>query len=180
MDALTFDLTSMFTGEDFPTDTFPVFVNERIAFELSRLEEKILQDPENEALEAERVRLLDEARGAMFEVTLQGVPRDQYLAVVEDIAERFPSELTGLGRLKPNRDRDEALESAVWSLYIKSIRDPHGAVGEGITEEEATLMRRNLPGPAVSDIATRISNLSQSVQKGYEGLAQEIDFLSQR
>jgi len=180
MDALTFDLTSMFTGADFPTEEFPIFVNERIAYEIAAVDAKIAADPDNESLEEKRAEILKEAEKFCFRIRITGVPKDQYIAVGEEIQERFPSEFNSFGRLKPNKDREEALESSLWALYITSITAPDGSVGEGITPEEATEMRRRLPSAATDKIASKISEMAALTRKGFEGLAQEIDFLSQR
>ena len=180
MDAKTFDLSEMLSGINYPTVDVPVFLNEDLAFRIADLDERIAKHPEDEALETERESLVEEAKKFLYVVHLKGISRDTYLTALEQVTSEHKPETDSLGRLKPNPEGDAALERKLWALYIESVTDPSGRTVDGVSEEEAHGLIRNLPYTAVEAIGQGISDLSLKTRKGFEDLALETDFLSQR
>lgn len=179
MDASTFDLTDIFTGNSFPKEDVTVVVNEALTYELGKIEKEIQKDPENASLERKRKALVKKAKDATFTFHLTGVPRQDILAALDAVEEEYPSKET-FGRKIPHPKADDAYAVKSWAMHIESIENGSGGVVSPITEEQAAELRGSLPTAVVLKVETAINDLAATAREGFEALALETDFLSKR
>lgn len=180
MDPETFDLSDMFTGVDFPTEEVPVFLNERVAYDLSKVEEEIAKSPDDEKLEKKRKALVKEASKSCFTFHLEGIPSSNLQNALDEIEKIRPQEFTTFGRPKPDPERNEMTLDAIWVLFIKKIVSPDGKVATVETTEDARSLRKGVPFEVSEKVTAAINELRERVAKGFESLAMETDFLSKR
>lgn len=176
----TFDLSAALAGRTFPEITVPVFLDEALQLDLSRLDKKIATatSAEVEELEKERESLLAVFREFALLVKVKGAPKHLRKATLDKINEEFPPKRDALGRLEANSAADEALATALWSLHVVQITGPNGSV---LIPSEADIInfRNNAPDAASFAIESAIQELSTGSKAGYEAAVQDLDFLSQ-
>lgn len=180
MDANTFDITDLFSGNSLPSEEIAVYVDEQANYELAKAEKEAAKDPQNSELEARREEALERARAARFVVRLSAVPRHDIVNIVRDVDESHPEEVNAFGRAKPNPERQEALSDSLWALHLKEIESPSGAKITEFSPEDVRSLRTDTPHPVAEAIDKAIGDLSDLSKKGYETAAMETDFLSKR
>lgn len=179
-DVKTFDLAAALAGRTYPEIIVPVFLDEAMQFELSRLDKALSTATTEEAvkLEKERSELLSAFKEFALKVKVKGAPRHLRKATLDKVLADFPTERDALGRVKPNPEGDEAFATATWLLHVVEIAAPDGSVLIP-TEEDIINFRNNAPDAAIFAVETAISELTSGSKSGYEAAVQDLDFLSQ-
>lgn len=177
----TFDLAGALSGRTFPEITVPVFLDEAMQFDLSRLDKEIARTVEPEkvaALEKERSELLTTFKEFALKVLVKGAPRHLRKATVEKITKDFPAKKDAFGRIEADPAADDAFATATWLLHVQRIDAPDGSVLIP-TEEDIINFRNNAPDASITAVELAISELTSGAKAGYESAVQDLDFLSQ-
>lgn len=176
----TFDLAAALAGRTFPEITVPVFLDEAMQFELSRLDKAISTATTEEAvkLEKERKELLTTFKEFALKVKVKGAPRHLRKATLDKVLADFPTDRDAFGRVKPNPEGDEAFATATWLLHVVEITAPDGSVLNP-SEEDIINFRNNAPDAAIFAVESAIGELTSGSKAGYEAAVQDLDFLSQ-
>lgn len=183
LDPKTFDLIGVLSGRDYPELEVPVYFNERLGFEIHRVQKKIAEAEVRgdskalEALDAELNGLVKQAESEKFVVTLQGIPEKVYRSIIEKVNEDFPNETDILGREKSNPKGDAAFTRNLWQAYIRTVTSPDGSQNH-VGEAEVDALIANAPAVTQEAITKGISELRTGSKAGFEYAAKEVDFLS--
>ena len=179
LDHKTFDLAAALSGRTFPEDTFPVWFDEKSAYELVKANREIdqavaLGDEEAEAkahrdAQAAKDRL-DESK---YLFTLRGISSGLKRSLVKIVSDKH--------NLKPG---DQLTDDAYLELranqiaaYVVEIVSPSG-VSFRLTPEEARVLLDEAPDYAIDQVDVSISKLSSGAKAGFELAAMDVDFLS--
>lgn len=176
----TFDLAAALAGRTFPEIIVPVFLDEALQFELSRLDKAISNATAEEvgALEEKRSEHLAVFKEFALKVLVKGAPRHLRKATVEKITQDFPAKKDAFGRIEADPAADDAFATATWLLHVQRIDAPDGSVLIP-TEEDIINFRNNAPDASITAVELAISELTSGAKAGYESAIQDLDFLSQ-
>ena len=179
LDHKTFDLAAALSGRTFPEDTFPVWFDEKSAYELVKANREIdqavaLGDEEAEAkahrdAQAAKDRL-DESK---YLFTLRGISSGLKRSIVKIVSDKHG--------LKPG---DELTDDAYLELranqiaaYIVEVKSPSGESFR-MTPEEARILLDEAPDYIIDQVDASITKLSSGAAAGFELAAMDVDFLS--
>ena len=179
----TFDLIGVLSGRDYPELEVPVYFNEKLGFEIHRIQKKIREaelraDSEAiKALDAEKDALVKSAVSEKYVVTLQGIPEEVYRSILSKVEEEFPNETDFVGNVKPNPKGDSLFTRKLWEAYLREVTAPDGTKNF-VGEKEVDALIAKAPAAAQEAITGGISELRTGAKAGFEYAAKEVDFLS--
>lgn len=184
VDAKTFDLAAVFSGNAFPKDTVDVYLNEEIAYRIHGIN-KELGKPDTLSDEGKVKKLQDDlkalakkAEESHYVIHLTGVSRQDRKGALAEALEKYPAETDAFGRTKQDAKANEFLSNLVWKLHVEKIVNPEGAELEP-SLEDIIIFRDNAPDSVIDAVEAGIAELSEGVKSGFETIVQEHDFLSQ-
>lgn len=192
LDHNTFDLLDAISGRSYPEHEVRVSFDEKKAFDLYQTDNRIkilsvmvhLSDEEKAELERlrdeVRPQLISDLKSSTYTFKLRGVSRDARDEVVELADKEYPKERDARGRVVPDKNRAEYIENQYWLLHIVSITNPQGKTNADLDSETVQLFRDQAPVFAVEAVAAGIRELIEGSKAGFESLAQDTDFLSER
>lgn len=181
-----FNIVDAVKGRAYPKDSVDVFIDEKIAFEVSVMNEMIenisnqmdkttpnkkqldeLMKQRDEILDS-RDKLIAEMGGNKYVFHLTGVSEGYRQDMYEKAIEKFPikyeknrNPLTGAVEKEEleNPERDRYFTALLWQAYISKVVAPDGSEQDGITYEDAIELRRSLPLAAISTITEAIEKM---------------------
>lgn len=198
-DHKTTDLGAIFSGQEYPKKTFPVYLNHNVGYLLHQANVAVAEAersltlaqnseevsdlaPFTKAVEEARAGY-DEALAAVKEheytVTIQAQPR----AVRKDLWDKANAthkpETNVLGNEKVNPKANEQFTDASWALTIIDFVAPDGETRVKFeTEHDSAYFRGNAPDVAINTIRDQIDALYDEETAGFEAAVKDIDFLS--
>lgn len=185
----SFSFLDVLQGREYPTESVEIFVNERAAYELAALEKKLalIKDGEDANEIQEKIDALREkAASSRFIVHLEGIPVDQYDAVVDLAAAEYPYEYTesrnpltfAIERTVIDSPmREQFFRTHLWAKYITSVESPTGATDNNITPDWVGYFIAKAPVIAQLRVARAIEKLRMT-SDWMEGLLTEDFFPS--
>lgn len=181
----TLDLATVFTGQAFPKEVVPVYMNEVAGYTVYKLTRESVQavmskdEDEKDRIASELKVAAEKAEPSRLLVHLTGASRQARKAAMDEALEKFPAETDMLGREKSNPEANEFYANLVWKLHVEKIEAADGSSVEP-SMEDIVMFRNNAPDHAIEAIESGIRELTDGVKGGFETLIQEHDFLSQR
>jgi hypothetical protein len=181
-----FSLIERLQNRNLPEEDVDVYLDERLGWDLIRLEEKhadAKKDAEARALEAKIEKVRKQLQESRYVFTLRGMSSERYDEIIDEVTEQYPFEyeenvnpLTGQ-RTKveiPNEDRDQLFNTLFLAETIVKVQDPDGNVDESIDAAAVELIKRLAPLDAVR----RITNLATRMRMAVEWMdvIQDEDF----
>lgn len=177
-----FSIINVLKDRAYPSEEVTVYINEDVAYNASKLQEKIdaldgkfkISEQEKEKLKALRVKrtqFMRELESSKYVFSMQGISegkREELLTIATD---KFPVEydetknsLTGEVTKKEieNKDRDRLFTTLLWREHIKKITAPDGSVQEQISAEDVMALRNGLPIAGVGSLNEVIEKLRVS------------------
>lgn len=177
-EAKKFNLIAALSGRTHPEVEVPVFLDEALMFEFSKVSRAADEDPVNEDKQLARDKVMDLLKEFMLTVTLRGVDRHVLEAIEEEVLEEFPIKYNMIGEEIPNRHRAEAFASRWWNIYITKIETPDGSVL--IPEpEDIKAFRGQAPQAAIDAVEDGINALRNGPAQAYQRMVKDPAFLSQ-
>jgi hypothetical protein len=179
----TFDLGAVIAGQDYPTQVVSVYFDERAAYTISVLNEKVRElsvegGDEHEEAEKELQKLIEDLESRKYEFHLQGIPTRIRKSILDRVEAEMPQERNGLGMNTPNPARDELFVLYMFESYIAKIVDPDGAEIVRPSLETLKDFRDNAPKHALMVIEQGIADLETKTAFGFELTVKSVDFLS--
>lgn len=181
----TFSILAAVNERAYPKDEVNIFLDEEVAYDAARVKEKIREvDAEAKASDSEDVvlkrekeieRLNDELNSvtrkleeSRYVFHIRGISEGERERLYNESVEQFPIEyeqernpLTGemVKTELENAQRDRAFTNRLWAAYIEKIVSPDGAEQNGLTFEEVTQLRNQLPIAATAKINEAIETI---------------------
>lgn len=180
----TFSFLDRMTGRNYPTEEVVVFMDEAGAYKRNKLQRQIAEETyllKGDTAEKAKARgkkitimqnKLDEMTAEIAESRvvfhLEGIPTEQYDALIDDAAEQFPYEYVEsrnpltmkLEReVKENADRDVYFRSNLWAAFVRKISDASGAEDTTHTPEYMRAVMGAMPIVGVAHVQTAIEQL---------------------
>lgn len=179
----TFDLGAVIAGQDYPVEIVNVYFDERTAYTISVLNEKVRElsvdgGEEYENAEAELQKLIEELESRKYQFHLQGIPSRIRKNILDRVEAEIPEERNGLGMVTPNPEREELFVLYMFEAYISKIVDPDGAEIVKPSLETLKDFRENAPKHALMKIEQGIADLETKTVYGFELAVKSVDFLS--
>lgn len=181
-----FSLIERLQNRNLPEEDVDVYLDERLGWDLIRLEEKhadAKKDAEARALEAKIEKVRKQLQESRYVFTLRGMSSERYDEIIDEVTEQYPFDyeetvnpLTGQ-RTKveiPNEDRDQLFNTLFLAETIVKVQDPDGNVDESIDAAAVEFIKRLAPLDAVR----RITNLATRMRMAVEWMdvIQDEDF----
>lgn len=180
-----FKISDVLRDRSYPKTVVNIFVDEESSFIAADIDDVVKKmsrdmdkDPKNkellkeyEAKVAERDKIIEEMGGTLYIFHLTGISEGKRDDLYEKALERFPLEhevdrnpLTGevTRKEKENLKRDKYFTVLLWQEHITKIVAPDGSEQNGITFEEASELRRNLPLASIGKITEAIEKMRTS------------------
>lgn len=183
LDAKKLNIADVLSGRSYPTETAEVYMDEAVAYEISKVNAEIAiatkKGDDVTDLEARLSGLVEKGAGTRLVFHLRGVSRHDRQNIIKAVMEEHPQKTDFLGRPEPDLDADEMYTNLTWAALTEKIEAPGGVV-DPVGEDDIKLLRDNLPDGALDVIAKAVSALTEGAKSGFETLAQEHSFLSQR
>ena len=171
----------------FPESSADIYLDESLAFMISELDEALARmsnqadgkkvfnkkeldefEKRRDELVAKREKLVKDIGGAKYIFSFKGISEGMRQDIYDKAIEKFPithekNRNPFTGQLEKeqieNLDRDRLFSDLMWEANIVKIESPDGDVQNGISFEEATELRRNLPAASVAKISEAIERL---------------------
>lgn len=167
----TFNLIERLQGRGYPTEDVVVYLDEKTAWEIAQIDKRI-NDEKNDArvnaLVAKREKLVAEVEKSKYTFTLQGMPNEEYDAIVDESRDTFPVEtdssihpLTGQKQTweVPNEDRDELFNRLFLAKAIVKVTDAEGGVDDDIDLVKTTFIMKHAPIDAIRRITKKAEDM---------------------
>lgn len=159
-----FNLVERLQNRGMPTEDVDVYLDERLGWDLLRLEEKhnnTKNVAEAKIIEGKIKRVKEQLAESRYVFTLQGVTNEGYQAVIDRAAESFPYEYEE--RVNPltaektkvlieNDERDTLFNTLFLAEVITKVSDPDGDEDADITPEKVTFIKNLAPLDAIRRI----------------------------
>lgn len=180
----TFSFLDRLTGRNYPTEEVVVYLDEAGAHKRNKLVAEIEKqtyllkaDDKAEATKRGRkITLLQkrvdeiesEIKGSRVVFHLEGIPSEEYDAIVDESVEEFPIEYTesrnpismALERTpKENPDRDVFFRTRLWAAFVRKVSDATGAADHTRTPEYMGRVMGVLPIVGVAHVQMAIESL---------------------
>ena len=171
----------------FPESFLDIYLDEALAFLIAELDEamgevgnsmdrkKALSKKEVDEFEKRRDEILDRKNelieqmgGGKYVFHIKGISEGARQDIFDKAIEKFPMKYEKnrnpyTGAMEKEEisdiDRDRYFSDMLWQAHIVKIVAPDGEEQEGISLEEATELRRNLPAASVAKISEGIEKL---------------------
>ena len=171
----------------FPEFSVDIYLDESLAFMISELDETLARlsdsadknkafskkeldefEKKRDELVANKEKLVSDIGGAKYVFHFKGISEGKRQDIYDKAIEKFPISYEKnrnpfTGQLEKeqieNLDRDRFFSDLMWQANIVKIESPDGEVQDGISMEEATELRRNLPAASVAKISEAIEKL---------------------
>lgn len=175
MDAKIVDITDILANRTAPEDRVPVFVEEDVMVEFSKVCRKA--DLGDEESAKKRDEIIEKMAELVLWVSLRKPPRKVTRGIAAAIQKEFPPKYSALGIPLPNLEAEEEQEVRTWAAHIVAIDTPQGSIP--VTTETIRVIRDEFPVASLDAIAVAINNMTEGSKAGYDLAVQEIGFLSQ-
>lgn len=183
LDAKSVSIADVLSGRSYPTETVEVYMDEGVAYEISKVNAEIAiatkKSEDTADLEKRLEDLVKKGSESRLTFHLRGISRHDRQNIVKAVMEEHPQKTDFLGRPEPDLDADEMYTNLTWAALTEKIEVSAGVV-EPVGTDDINLLRANLPDGALETIAKAVSALTEGAKSGFETLAQEHGFLSQR
>lgn len=177
LDHKTFDLAAALSGRSFPEDSFDVWFDEGLAYDLAKVNFEIdkavraKQDETELLLQAQEIRdKLDESK---YVFTLRGITNAVKRAILFSVSEKH--------NVKPGKPLTEEAfldyRANEIAAYVVNITAPSGETFR-LSPDEARLLVDQAPDYVLGQILNSIESLEKGAKSGYELAASDVDFLS--
>jgi hypothetical protein len=174
----TLDLMGVLQGRTYPRDEVIVFTDERMMYELGKLNIKVDQNPADADLEEARNVLVDQFKEAALTIHIRGVSRHLLEQIYTEVNDKFPPVYNILGTQQPDALAVEELMVRKWELMVERVTSPSGAAMTP-TRDDIVAMRGFLPISSMKAVDNAINVMADLISKTYEMTVQELGFLSQ-
>lgn len=167
----TFSFLDRLAGREYPTEDVEIFLDEATGHKIQKLNEDLVNSQDaaqSELLEKQIASLSKKAHKSRYIVHLEGIPVEEYDAVVDDAQKQFPLEYKeGRNPLTmaperepiPNEDRDVYFRTQLWSKFIRSVEDADGNIDSNITPEWIAVVLGKAPIIAQARIQQGVESL---------------------
>ena len=181
-----FNIVDAVKERAYPVDEVEIFIDEDVAFKAAELDERINKISESldnkkalskndvdkvlkqrEEILSAKEKLVEEMGGSRYVFQIMGISEGTRQDLFDKAVAKYPikedkNRNPFTGQMEKNEiedpERDRFFTDLLWQAHIKKIIAPDGSEQDGISVEDATELRRNLPLAS----ATKIS---ESVQK---------------
>lgn len=180
----TFNILDALEGVTYPTDTVPVSFDAKLMHLIADTDKEIAdlvllkRHDEAEQLQRELDNLKEQAKETFFTFEIRAVDRGLLRAQEAKALKKYPEEKDIFNRVERDRQREEYSEILYLSLHVISVTSPSGAKQLLFDEETARQFVAKAPAASVNALMTRIQELYQGSNKGYEDSIKDLDFLS--
>lgn len=179
LNAETFDLMSVLSGQDFPTVEVPVYFNEATGLKIYHVQNKLnaaVDEKEVKKLDKELKSLISQAKGEQYVVTVQAIPDQMRRDLLNKVLDEFPSKKDVFGREEAHPEADSQFSRLMWSAHIRKVTSPTGAIA--VLDEESARALHDSSSTTVHEAINRgITELQTGAKAGFEIAAKDIDFL---
>lgn len=184
-DARNIDFAKVFSGQEYPKDSVSVIVNEKLGYDVHRIQQEIstaLATDDKDArkeLEEKYAELAKKAKDFTYTFHLTAISREVKESLTQSVRAEFDIETDMFGNAKPNDAAEKAYKSRRWALHTEKIEGPGGSVSVAPTPENLAAFLLQAPDPAIEQIDAKITELSGSgAHAGFDLLVRDADFLS--
>ena len=181
-----FNIVDAVKNRAYPVDEVEIFIDENVAFQAAELDERLSKISEsldkNKVLSKKQAdeilktrdeiisakeKIIEEMGGSRYIFHITGIPEGQRQDLFDKAMEKYPmkedkSRNPFTGQMEKTEiddpERDRFFTDLLWRAQIKKIVAPDGSEQDGLSLEETTELRRNLPYASISKI-------TESVQK---------------
>lgn len=179
----TFNLGAVLSGQDYPEDVVDVYFDERTAYMITVLSEKVRDlavegGKAYEKADKELQDLIAQLESRKYEFFLTGVPARILKAILERVNTEIPEERNGLGMVQPDPAREELYKLYMFEAFITKIVDPDGAVIVKPSLDSLRELRSDAPKHVLMKIEQGIADLENKSIYGFEIAIKSADFLS--
>lgn len=152
-----FSLIERLQNRNMPTEDVDVYFDEKLGWDLMRLEEKLANTKKHDeanAINDKIKRVKAELEKSKYVFTLQGVDNERYDAIIAESEESFPNEyeesanpLTGQKTkvLIENEERDALFNTLFLAECITKVTDPDGGYDDEIGPEVVSWIKKRAP-----------------------------------
>lgn len=174
---MRFDLIAALEGRTVPEEKVPIFLDEALMYEYTRLTRDSDYDPKNEEKARLREETLAKFKDLCVTVTVRGVPEHVVESIRVSVDKEYPPERSAFGVLTPHREADEEFTVRMWQAHVVQMETADGHV---LTPGKDDILAFRAGAPRVAQIAVKmaIDKLTEDTIKGYEQIVQDPDFLS--
>lgn len=167
----TFSIIDRMQNRGMPEDDVVIYLNEKLAWVLAKLEEKhnnTRREEDLPELEADIASVREALAKDRYVVSMRGITNEAYDAVVDEAVEAYPYEYTEefnplSGRkikdIVPSPERDDLFNNLFLSQVIVKFTDPNGAVDENITPELVAQIKKIAPLDAIRRITNTATEM---------------------
>ncbi len=183
LDAKNVSIADILSGIAYPTETVDVYMDESTAYEISKvnaeLSVKTRKGLDTSEEESKLDDLVKKGASSLRTIHLQGVSRHDRQNIIRTVMEDHPQKTDFMGRVQPDMEADERYTNLLWAAMIQKIESPAGELSP-VSEADVKTLRGAAPEPALELINKAVAALTEGAKSGFETLAQEHNFLSQR
>lgn len=153
----TFNLIERLQGRNLPTEDIDIYLDERLAYDLLRLEEKhadAKKDEEAKAIEAKIAKVKKALQESRYVFTIVGLTNEQFEDLTKELDETHPEKFTEelnpltserVRTVQPNPERDRLWSTMYLAAIIEKVVDPDGNVDDDINRPKAGFLLDLLP-----------------------------------
>ncbi len=181
-----FNIVDAVKNRAYPVDEVEIFIDEKVAFEAAELDDRLNKIAESldkkkalskkemddtlklrDEIVSAKEKIVEEMGGARYLFHISGISEGDRQDLFDKAMEKYPMKedknrnpFTGQMEKEEveNPERDRFFTDLLWQAQIKKIVAPDGSEQDGISLQEATDLRRNLPIASTTKI-------TESVQK---------------
>lgn len=179
----SFDLLGVLSGRDYPTLDVHVYFNEKLGFDIYRLEKQrqeafLSDDEQKEKIDKELTDLVNQSKNERWTVKLKSVSEQVRKDIQVSVDKEFPVKANFLGVSDPNPERDELFTKKNWAVYIQAVEDPDGNPNL-VNDELIEKLYGLAPSGFHKAVNGGIRELQEGANAGFETAAKELNFLSE-
>lgn len=182
-----FNIVDAVKERAYPVDEIEIFIDENVAFKAAELDERINKISESldkkkalskndmdkvlkqrDEILSEKEKLVEEMGGSRYVFHIMGISEGQRQDLFDKAMAKYPMKydkgrnpFTGEAEKNEIEDpeRDRFFTDLLWQAHIKKIIAPDGSEQDGISIEEATELRRNLPIASTTKITEAVQRI---------------------
>lgn len=183
LDAKTFNLADVLSGQDYPEKVVDVYFNEALAYEVNLVNNQlnnigISDSDEYKKLQKKFDDIVDSLKQYRYEFHLKAIPARIKRDLINEIDSKYPRKFNSIGIPEADSKRDEYFSAIMMEAYITKIVSPDGAEIVKPSLETIIDFRDNCPTHALVTIEGAITEFESFISSGFELAAKSADFLS--
>lgn len=182
-----FNIVDVVKGRSYPTDEIEIFIDEQVAFRAAELDEKINKISESldkkkslskkeiddimkqrDEIMSAKEKIVEEMGGSRYIFHIMGISEGDRQDLFDQAVAKYPikedkTRNPFTGQMEKNEvespERDRFFTDLLWQAHIKKIVAPDGSEQDGISLEDATELRRNLPLASTTKITEAVQKI---------------------